>query len=131
MALLYADNFTDSMKKAIYETERRRSIQYKYNKKNNITPMPAGKKANNSILSFLELSRRLQKEGVDNSLVDMSADVVEALKSKDSLDIPIESLPQLIDDLEKKMKILASNLEFEQAAKLRDQIHQLRKKLLK
>ena len=93
--------------------------------------MPAGKKANNSILSFLELSRRLQKEGVDNSLVEMSANVVDELKSKDSLDIPIESLPQLIDDLEKKMKILASNLDFEQAAKLRDQIHQLRKKLLK
>ena len=131
MALLYADNFTDSMKRAIYETERRRSIQHEYNKKNNITPMPAGKKANNSILSFLELSRRLQKEGVDNSLVEMSANVVEELKSKDSLDIPIESLPQLIDDLEKKMKLLASNLDFEQAAKLRDQIHQLRKKLLK
>ena len=131
MALLYADNFTDSMKKAIYETERRRSIQHEYNKKNNIIPMPAGKKANNSILSFLELSRRLQKEGVDNSLVEMSANVVEELKSKDSLDIPIESLPQLIDDLEKKMKLLASNLDFEQAAKLRDQIHQLRKKLLK
>ncbi len=131
MALLYADNFTDSMKRAIDETERRRSIQHEYNKKNNIIPMPAGKKANNSILSFLELSRRLQKEGVDNSLVEMSANVVEKLKSKDSLDIPIESLPQLIDDLEKKMKILASNLDFEQAAKLRDQIHQLRKKLLK
>ena len=131
MALLYADNFTDSMKRAIYETERRRSIQHEYNKKNNIIPMPAGKKSNNSILSFLELSRRLQKEGVDNSLVEMSANVVEELKSKDSLDIPIESLPQLIDDLEKKMKLLASNLDFEQAAKLRDQIHQLRKKLLK
>lgn len=131
MALLYADNFTDSMKRAIYETERRRSIQHEYNKKNNIIPMPAGKKANNSILSFLELSRRLQKEGVDNSLVEMSANVVEELKSKDSLDIPIENLPKLIDDLEKKMKLLASNLDFEQAAKLRDQIHQLRKKLLK
>ena len=131
MALLYADNFTDSMKRAIYETERRRSIQHEYNKKNNIIPMPAGKKANNSILSFLELSRRLQKEGVDNSLLEMSTNVVEELKSKDSLDIPIESLPQLIDDLEKKMKLLASNLDFEQAAKLRDQIHQLRKKLLK
>ncbi len=93
--------------------------------------MPAGKKANNSILSFLELSRRLQQEGVDNSLVEMSANVVGELKSKDSLDIPIESLPQLIDDLEKKMKLLASNLDFEQAAKLRDQIHQLRGKLLK
>ena len=131
MALLYADNFTDSMKRAIYETERRRSIQHEYNKKNNIIPMPAGKKANNSILSFLELSRRLQKEGVDNSLVEMSSNVVEELKSKDSLDIPIENLPKLIDDLEKKMKLLASNLDFEQAAKLRDQIHQLRKKLLK
>jgi len=56
VALLYADNFTDSMKKAISETERRRTIQKKYNQVNGITPKPAGKKIENSILSFLELS---------------------------------------------------------------------------
>lgn len=131
MALLYADNLTDSMKKAISETERRRSMQSQYNNKYNIIPRPAGKKANNSILSFLELSRRLQKEGVDNSLVEMSSNVVNELKSNNSFDIPMEGLPQLIDDLEQKMKISASNLDFEKAAQLRDQIHQLRNKLLR
>ena len=49
VALLYADNFTDSMKKAISETERRRTIQKKYNQVNGITPKPAGKKIQNSI----------------------------------------------------------------------------------
>jgi len=53
VALLYADNFTDSMKRAISETERRRTIQKKYNQVNGITPKPAGKKIENSILSFL------------------------------------------------------------------------------
>ncbi len=50
VALLYADNFTDSMKRAISETERRRTIQEKYNQINGITPKPAGKKIENSIL---------------------------------------------------------------------------------
>ncbi len=131
MALLYADNFTDSMKKAIDETERRRSLQHAYNLENNITPMPAGKKSSNSILSFLELSRRLQKDGSDPALIEMSSNLVNELKSNDSVDISIEDLPQLIDDLEKRMKISASKLDFETAAKLRDQIHQLRRKLLK
>ena len=54
MALLYADNLTDSMIKAINETERRRKIQKAYNKQNGITPQPAGKRASNSILSFLD-----------------------------------------------------------------------------
>ncbi|MCP4974262.1 MAG: excinuclease ABC subunit UvrB, partial [Prochlorococcus sp.] len=62
-ALLYADNLTDSMAKAISETERRRDIQQAYNEEHGIVPTPAGKKASNSILSFLELSRRLQKDG--------------------------------------------------------------------
>ena len=63
VALLYADNFTDSMKRAISETERRRTIQKKYNQVNGITPKPAGKKIENSILSFLELSRKLDAGG--------------------------------------------------------------------
>ena len=52
VALLYADNMTDSMSKAISETERRRSIQQAYNEKNGVVPTAAGKKASNSILSF-------------------------------------------------------------------------------
>ena len=53
VALLYADNMTDSMAKAISETERRRAIQQTYNEKNGVVLTAAGKKANNSILSFL------------------------------------------------------------------------------
>ena len=62
LALLYADNLTDSMAKAISETERRRAIQHTYNLKHGITPTPAGKRAGNSILAFLEVSRRLNDE---------------------------------------------------------------------
>ncbi|MFM7286081.1 MAG: excinuclease ABC subunit UvrB, partial [Cyanobium sp.] len=62
VALLYADNLTDSMAKAISETERRRAIQHTYNQKHGITPTPAGKRAGNSILAFLEVSRRLNDE---------------------------------------------------------------------
>ncbi len=55
VALLYADNFTDSMKRAISETERRRIIQKKYNQVNGITPKPAGKKIENSIMNVMIL----------------------------------------------------------------------------
>ena len=71
VALLYADNFTDSMKRAISETERRRTIQKKYNQVNGITPKPAGKKIENSILSFLELSRKLDSGGLSKDLLNM------------------------------------------------------------
>ncbi|KGG10651.1 excinuclease ABC subunit UvrB [Prochlorococcus marinus] len=130
-ALLYADNFTDSMKKAIEETERRRAIQESYNQQNNIVPMPAGKKANNSILSFLELSRRVQKDGIDNDLVEIAGNVVDEFKFNNNSELAIENLPQLIDELETKMKKSAKDLDFENAAKLRDKIHQLRKKLIR
>ena len=62
-ARCYADNLTDSMAKAISETERRRSIQQAYNEKHGIVPTAAGKKASNSIL-FLELSRKLKTDGL-------------------------------------------------------------------
>ncbi len=129
MALLYADNFTDSMKRAIEETERRRLIQHSYNQENNITPKPAGKKANNSILSFLELSRKLQQEGSDQDLIKVTSEVVDSIN--DNLDIPIDDLPSLIEELENKMRTFAKDLDFEQAAKLRDKIYQLRKKLIR
>ena len=63
VALLYADNMTESMAKAISETERRRAIQQTYNEKHGVVPTAAGKKASNSILSFLELSRKLKQDG--------------------------------------------------------------------
>ena len=117
-AILYADKFTDSMIKAIDETERRRGIQTAYNKMHNITPQPiVKKKSSNAILSFLEVSRRLNTQ--DLEAVDEHVD-----------EIPLEDIPQLINNLENQMKEAAKNLEFEQAAKFRDKIKQLRDKLV-
>ena len=80
MALLYADNMTDSMAKAISETERRRTIQRIYNEKNGVVPTAAGKKASNSILSFLELSRKLKQDGSDADLVEVVGKAAKALQ---------------------------------------------------
>jgi excinuclease ABC subunit B len=119
VALLYADNLTDSMAKAISETERRRAIQHAYNQKHGITPTPAGKRAGNSILAFLEVSRRLNDEQLE-----------EATEQAEHNAVPLDALPELIQQLEDKMKAAAKNLEFEEAANLRDRIKGLRQKLV-
>jgi excinuclease ABC subunit B len=119
VALLYADNLTDSMAKAIGETERRRAIQQTYNDKHGITPTPAGKRAGNSILAFLEVSRRLNDEQLE-----------QATEQAEHNEVPLDSLPALIQQLEDKMKAAAKNLEFEEAANLRDRIKGLRQKLV-
>ena len=116
-AILYADKMTDSMKKAIDETERRRGIQIAYNKINNITPQPIVKKADNSILSFLDISRRLNSQQLEE--IYTQAD-----------DLPLEKIPQVIQELELQMKEAAKNLEFEAAAKYRDRIKKMRDRLL-
>ncbi|MFL0753836.1 MAG: excinuclease ABC subunit UvrB, partial [Prochlorococcus sp.] len=128
-ALLYADNLTDSMAKAISETERRRDIQQAYNEEHGIVPTPAGKKASNSILSFLELSRKLQRDGADGDLVKVAGQAVKALE-EDADGMALDALPELIDQLEVKMKGAAKNLDFEEAANLRDRIKKLRQKLV-
>ncbi|MGB5135574.1 MAG: excinuclease ABC subunit UvrB [Prochlorococcaceae cyanobacterium] len=119
VALLYADNLTDSMAKAISETERRRAIQQTYNEKHGITPTPAGKRAGNSILAFLEVSRRLNDEQLE-----------QATEQAEHNEVPLDSLPELIQQLEDRMKAAAKNLEFEEAANLRDRIKNLRQKLV-
>lgn len=116
-AILYADNLTDSMARAISETERRRAIQLEYNKKHGITPQPIIKKQSNSILQFLEVSRRV------------SAQELEQIYEQ-SDDLPLENIPDLIVKLEAEMKESAKKLEFEEAAKLRDRIKHLRDRLL-
>jgi len=119
VALLYADNLTDSMAKAISETERRRAIQQAYNEKHGITPTPAGKRGGNSILAFLEVSRRLNDEQLE-----------QATEQAEHNDVPLDALPELIQQLEDKMKSAAKNLDFEEAANLRDRIKSLRQKLV-
>ena len=119
MAILYADNLTDSMAKAISETERRRAIQHAYNVEHGITPTPAGKRAGNSILSSLEMSRRLNDDQLE-----------EPTEQAEHNNVPLDALPELIQQLEEKMKAAAKNLEFEEAANLRDKIKNLRQKLV-
>ncbi len=129
VALLYADNFTDSMKRAISETERRRTIQKKYNQVNGITPKPAGKKIENSILSFLELSRKLDAGGLSKDLINIVNNKTDAILCSSDNQCLLEELPDLIEKLEIKMKDAAKELNFEEAANLRDRIKKLRQKL--
>ena len=116
-AILYADKMTGSMIKAIDETDRRRGIQTAYNKLHGITPQPIIKKQTNSILSFLDASRRLN--ATDLKMVDEHLD-----------ELSLEDIPELITLLEKQMKEAAKKMEFEEAGKLRDRIKHLRDKML-
>jgi excinuclease ABC subunit B len=118
-AIMYADNLTESMQKAIAETERRRQIQQEYNQKHGITPQPIVKTGINSILAFLDVSRRLHKDGI-----------AAIAKIDFPEDLPLEEIPNLVNELETQMKEAAQNLEFEEAAKLRDRIKHLREKML-
>ncbi|ABB33859.1 excinuclease ABC, B subunit [Synechococcus sp. CC9605] len=129
VALLYADNMTESMAKAISETERRRAIQQAYNEKHGVVPTAAGKKASNSILSFLELSRKLKQDGPDADLVEVVGKAAQALENDPDAGLALEALPELIDQLEAKMKEAAKKLDFEEAANLRDRVKQLRQKM--
>ncbi|MEH2047136.1 excinuclease ABC subunit UvrB [Nostoc sp.] len=116
-AILYADNLTGSMIKAIDETDRRRGIQTAHNRLHGITPQPIVKKSSNAILAFLDVSRRLN--ATDLKVVDEHLD-----------ELSLEQIPQLITLLEAQMKEAAKKLEFEEAGKLRDRIKHLRDKML-
>jgi excinuclease ABC subunit B len=116
-AILYADNLTDSMIKAIDETDRRRGIQMAHNRMHGITPQPILSKSSNAILAFLDVSRRLNSQQLETAY-------------EHSADLPLEDIPQLITLLEAQMKEAAKKLEFEEAAKLRDRIKHLRDQLL-
>ena len=116
-AILYADNLTQSMIKAIDETERRRGIQMAYNKMHGITPQPIVSRSSNSILAFLAVSRRLNAQQIE-----------EVYQQVDEL--PLEQIPTFISQLEAQMKEAAKKMEFEEAAKYRDRIKHLRDKLL-
>ncbi|MHA1989972.1 MAG: excinuclease ABC subunit UvrB [Candidatus Hodarchaeales archaeon] len=105
-AVLYADNITKSMREAIDETNRRRDIQTKYNKEHGITPKQIIKSVKEYALA------RESAEVVDQ----VSADVFENE----------EEFEELISSLQQQMRSYAEQLEFEKAAKVRDQINELR-----
>ncbi|MBW4652053.1 MAG: excinuclease ABC subunit UvrB [Kaiparowitsia implicata GSE-PSE-MK54-09C] len=116
-AILYADNLTRSMERAISETLRRRIIQMEYNEAHGVVPMPIIKKQKNSILQFLDVSRRINAQ-----------DLEEICEQAD--DLSLDDIPDLIGKLEAQMKDAAKRLEFEEAAKMRDRIKQLRDRLI-
>jgi excinuclease ABC subunit B len=112
-AILYADRRTDSMNKAIGETDRRRAIQEAYNTENGITP--------ESIVRPLEMSlaRVIAADYAD--LTDVETEGLPEFKSQEELDL-------YIGKLESDMREAAKKFEFEKAAKLRDTVKELRTK---
>lgn len=114
-AILYADLITESMERAMQETQRRRQKQMAYNQEHGITPQPIRRQATNRILQTLEFSRRAQAK--------------ETPSTYEITPIPASELPGLIQELEQQMRTAAQNLEFEQAARFRDQIQKLKQQL--
>ena len=115
-AILYGDKITPSMAKAIGETERRREKQQAYNEEHGIVPQGLNKK----VVDILALGQNIAKtktKGRGKSRSPVEADTV-ALTPK--------ALQQKIHELEGQMMQHAQNLEFEEAAQIRDQLHQLR-----
>ena len=110
--IMYADNMTDSMKKAIDETRRRRALQEAYNKEHGITPQTIRKK----VRDLIAISREIAKE--------------EVRFAKDPESMDAGELKKLIAEVEKKMRRAATDLNFEAAAELRDQMIELKKHLL-
>ena len=109
--IMYADRITDSMAKAIKETERRRKLQIEYNQKYGIIPQTIKKPIENNLLSLVASYRDLE-DIVAEEMVDLG------IEKKD--------LPKLIDKLEKDMHKAAKILDFERAAQIRDQLKKLR-----
>ena len=109
-AILYADRITDSMKKAIDETQRRRAKQIAFNEAHGITPRTIRKQVR-ELIDGVVADRN---DGRDALRAQSGAGEVEALSEKD--------LGKRIKQLEKQMLEHARNLEFEQAARLRDQL---------
>ena len=117
------------MAKAISETERRPGNPADLQRKPWRSANGAGKKASNSILSFLELSRKLKQDGPDADLVEVVNKAAKALENDPNAGLALEALPELINQLEVKMKEAAQKLDFEEAANLRDRVKQLRQRM--
>lgn len=110
--IMYADTITESMRKAIDETQRRREIQEEYNKQNGITPQTIHK----AVRDLISITKEISKEQVQFE--------------KDPESMSKDELEELIKKVEKQMKKAASELNFEAAAQLRDEMVDLKKHLL-
>ena len=109
--IMYADNMTGSMERAISETNRRRKIQHEYNEKNGITPEGIQKRIEEATL--LRKAARQKESGLD----------INPKK------IPKDEIPHIVRDLTGQMDLAAANLDFEKAAELRDLIEELKKQI--
>lgn len=109
--IMYADTITDSMRLAIDETERRRTLQEAYNKEHGITPKTIQK----SVRELISISKEVAQE--------------ELRFEKDPESMSRKELEKLIADIDKKMKKAAAELNFELAAELRDKMIELKKQL--
>ena len=107
--IMYADKMTDSMKRAIDETNRRRAKQVKYNTEHGIVPISIHK-------------------AIHDLTEELSAKAVGEMRGeyKVKQDLPRNELRQVVRDMEIQMKEAAKNLEFERAAALRDELYQLK-----
>jgi len=118
--IMYADKTTESMKNAIDETNRRRSIQIEYNEKNGITPMSIAKSKD----AILTQTKVADKKGARKYYVEeeqsVAADPVVAYMDK-------PALSKMIEKTQKSMEKAAKELNFMEAAKLRDELNELKK----
>ena len=113
--ILYADKMTGAMDQAILETNRRRKIQEEYNKVHRITPQTVKKSVRNILASIYD---------ADYFTVSTVSDIKEEY-------VATKEIPMMIQKLKREMKEVASRLEFERAAELRDRIHRLEEMELK
>ena len=119
--LLFADRTTDSMAKAIEETNRRRNLQIQYNLEHNIIPKTILKSVSNPLLESFDKFDEGEKAAVDALMQSISDKPIGQMSKKD--------LIRAIDRLEEEMHNSAKLLDFENAVKYRDQLRSLREKL--
>jgi excinuclease ABC subunit B len=114
--VMYADNVTDSMRAAISETQRRRQIQMAYNVEHGIDPQTVRKRVTDILLTLRDQDAP-------------TAPKKERRRRAVRPDMPIDDLERLIQSLGEEMHQAAKDLRFEYAARLRDEVHELRKEL--
>ncbi|MBI3558689.1 MAG: excinuclease ABC subunit UvrB [Deltaproteobacteria bacterium] len=129
--ILYADSQTESMRRAMGETERRRKIQAAYNSKHGITPTSIKKAIHARMVETEEDKAKRPLADMASGMDDYLDDELKAfsqLHDAGVADLPrdLNSLSKMVASLEKEMKDAAKNLEFERAAGLRDRIRKLR-----
>ncbi|HPR57431.1 MAG TPA: UvrB/UvrC motif-containing protein, partial [Bacteroidales bacterium] len=122
--IMYADSVTESMKKTISETNRRREIQMRYNEKNNITPTQITKSFDAIMgqTSVAGLSQTGTKSYVEKSGIDVAADPVIQYMSREEIEKAIKQTRQKMDEVVKE-------LDFIRAAQFRDEIYGLEARL--